>query len=41
MFRALITLEGTLKLLAPDFVLIDKARALVATWFRGDLPTFQ
>jgi ubiquinone biosynthesis protein len=37
MFCALITLDGTLHLLAPGFVLIDEARALAATWFRDEL----
>jgi ubiquinone biosynthesis protein len=37
LFRALITLEGTLTLLAPDVALIDAARALAANWFRDDL----
>ncbi len=33
-FRALVTLQGTLLLLAPDFQLLDEARGLGAEWMR-------
>lgn len=36
-FRALITLEGTLTLLAPEFQIIDEARALATDWFQESL----
>jgi ubiquinone biosynthesis protein len=34
-FRALVTLQGTLAALAPDFQLIDEARAMGAEWVRA------
>jgi ubiquinone biosynthesis protein len=36
-FRALVTLQGTLAVLAPDFQLIDEARAMGAEWVRESL----
>ncbi len=33
-FRALVTLQGTLTALAPDFQVLDEARALGAEWMR-------
>jgi ubiquinone biosynthesis protein len=36
-FRALITLQGTLEVLAPEFHLIDEARAMGAEWVKESL----
>ncbi|HEY7834048.1 MAG TPA: AarF/UbiB family protein [Ktedonobacterales bacterium] len=36
-FRALVTLEGTLRVLAPGFALVDEARALAGRWVRDAL----
>jgi ubiquinone biosynthesis protein len=36
-FRALVTLQGTLALLAPEFPMIDEARALGAEWVQASI----
>lgn len=36
-FRALVTLQGTLALLAPDFQMVDEARAMGAEWAQESL----
>ena len=36
-FRAMVTLEGTLRLLAPDFQIMEETRALAADWLRDSL----
>jgi ubiquinone biosynthesis protein len=36
-FRAMVTLEGTLRLLAPDFQLMEETRALAADWLHESL----
>lgn len=36
-FRALIMLEGTLKIIDPDFQIMDESRALAKTWMRESL----
>jgi len=36
-FRGLLTLEGTLAVLAPDFNMIDEARIQAADWLRESL----
>ena len=36
-FRAMVTLEGTLRLLSPGFPIVDEARALAGRWVRDAL----
>lgn len=36
-FRAMVTLEGTLRLLAPDFQIMEETRALAADWLHESL----
>lgn len=36
-FRALVTLEGTLNVFAPGFRIVDEARALAAEWLQASL----
>lgn len=36
-FRAMVTLEGTLRLLAPDFQILEETRALAADWLHESL----
>jgi ubiquinone biosynthesis protein len=36
-FRALVTLDGTLQVIAPDFPIVDEARELGARWVRDAL----
>jgi ubiquinone biosynthesis protein len=37
MFRALVTLQGTLEVLAPGFQLVDEVRAMGAEWVRASM----
>ena len=36
-FRAMVTLEGTLRLIAPDFQIMEETRALAADWLHESL----